>query len=65
MSMSGLAQAMIESERVDALLRALGYDTLTVYRVQQEIADLHITTTLDWHEATDRVMGRILAGGQP
>ena len=59
--MSDLAQAMIESQRVEAMLAALGYDRLAIVRIQQEIADLHTTTTLSWKEVTDRVIERISA----
>lgn len=59
--MSDLAQAVIESQRVEATLAALGYDRLAIYRVQQEIADLHTTTTLSWRDATDWVVQHLLS----
>jgi Holliday junction resolvasome RuvABC DNA-binding subunit len=52
----GIAAAVIESQRVEAQLAALGYDRLAIVRVQQEIADLYTTTTISWKEATKRVL---------
>ena len=57
-----IAGAVIESRRVDLLLVSLGFDRRQVAVVQQQIADLQLTTALTWRDATDQVLAPILAG---
>lgn len=55
----GIAAAVIESHRVEAVMESRGYDRLAIARAQQEIADLFEETTLSWEEASDTILAQM------
>lgn len=58
----GLAAAVIESQRVENVCRALGMNFVGIHAVQERIAELWRSTTFTWREATDQVLGELHRG---
>lgn len=55
----GLAAAVVESQRVENVCRALGMDIFGINAVQERIAELWRSTTCTWREATDQVLAEL------
>lgn len=58
-SYDGLTAAVVESQRVENVCRALGMDIFGRTAVMERIAELWRSTTLTWHEATDQVLAEL------